>query len=847
MLTNLPSFDISFIIKEKNNIYYTFVTHFSFPFESFLMKISIFIFIVLFSFSTHAQENTAIIYGKVTEVHNKPLELVNIIVLDNKTGTITNKEGIYKLQVPANQTITVQYSILGYQTVKKQFNLKAKSSINVEIKLTETTKTLNEVSVSDIHQRNNNLVRINPKLVQTIPSPDAGIESIIKTLPGVHSNNELSSQYSVRGGNYDENLVYVNDIEVYRPFLVRSGQQEGLSFINSDMVGAILFSAGGFDAKYDDKLSSVLDIKYKKPYRFGGSFYASIMGAGAHLEGSATHSLLTYNVGIRYKTNSYLLGSLDTKGDYKPNFLDYQGFFSYEFSEKISLNILTNISQNNYFFIPQTRETSFGTVNEALKLKIYFDGQELDRFTSGTEALSLVIKPKSNLTLNFITSTFQSYERENYDIMGQYFLNELDKDLGSDNLGDSLMNIGIGTFLNHARNYLDANIYNIYHKGSLNAEKQQFEWGAKWQYEYISNQISEWQMMDSAGYSLPYSDTVVNLYYVLKSNNQVVSQRISGYIQDSYNNSFNKFNLKLIGGIRTQYWSFNNQTIWSPRGAVIISPFWEKDIQFRLASGYYYQMPFFKEMIMMNGTINHNIKAQRSIHFVFGTDYNIKIWKRPFKILTEAYYKNLDFLIPYQVDNVRIRYYGTNNSKGYITGLDFKINGEFVPGTESWASISLMQAKEDIIDDTYIDTNGITIYPGYIPRPTDQLVNFALFFQDYLPSMPSLKMHLTLFYGTGLPFGPPNQPKYKAIYRLPSYQRVDIGFSQVIKSEGKTLEKFRWLNPFKSLWISLEVFNLLGNNNTISYTWITDIHNKQYGVPNYLTSRRLNIRLIGNF
>ena len=811
------------------------------------MKISIIILVVLFSFSTYAQDNTAILYGKITDSKNKPLELVNIIVLNKKTGTTSNKDGIYKLKVPANQTITVQYSILGYQTVKKQFHLNKGSSKNVEIKLSETTKILNEVSVSDIYQRNNNLVRINPKLVQTIPSPDAGIESIIKTLPGVHSNNELSSQYSVRGGNYDENLVYVNDIEVYRPFLVRSGQQEGLSFVNSDMVGSILFSAGGFDAKYGDKMSSVLDIKYKKPYQLGGSFYASMMGAGAHLEGSAANSLFTYNVGIRYKTNSYLLGSLDTKGDYKPKFFDYQGFFSYDFSEKVSLNILTNISQNNYFFIPQTRETSFGTVNEALKLKIYFDGQELDRFTSGTEALSLVIKPKSNLTLRFITSTFQSYERENYDIMGQYFLNELDKDLGSDNLGDSLMNIGIGTFLNHARNSLDANIYNIYHKGSLIAEKQKFDWGVKWQYEDISNQISEWQMMDSAGYSLPYSDTVVNLYYVLKSNNQAVSQRISGYIQDSYNNSFNKFNLKLIGGIRTQYWSFNNQTIWSPRGAVIVSPFWKKDIQFRLASGYYYQMPFFKEMLMMNGEINHNIKAQRSIHFVFGTDYNINIWNRPFKILTEAYYKKLDFLIPYQVDNVRIRYYGTNNSKGYITGLDFKINGEFVPGTESWASISLMQAKEDILDDSYIDTNGVTIYPGYIPRPTDQLLNFALFFQDYLPSMPSLKMHLTLFYGTGLPFGPPNQPKYKAIYRLPSYQRVDIGFSQVIKSEGKTLEKFRWLNPFKSLWISLEVFNLLGNNNTISYTWITDIHNKQYGVPNYLTSRRLNIRLIGNF
>ncbi|MCD6367232.1 MAG: carboxypeptidase-like regulatory domain-containing protein [Bacteroidales bacterium] len=812
-----------------------------------IKRFFLFLFSLLYSITIFSQNSTAILYGRITDAKNQPLELVNIIVLNERTGTTTNNKGLFKLKVPANKNITVQYSILGFQTIKKKYFLKPETSTNIEIKLPETTKTLNEVSVSDIHQRNNNLVRINPKLVQTIPSPDAGIESIIKTLPGVHSNNELSSQYSVRGGNYDENLVYVNDIEVYRPFLVRSGQQEGLSFINSDMVGSILFSAGGFDAKYGDKMSSVLDIKYKKPYKFGGSFYASLMGTGAHLEGSAANSLFTYNVGMRYKTNSYMLSSLDTKGDYKPNFFDYQGFFSYEFSEKVSINLLTNISQNNYFFIPQTRETSFGTVNEALKLKIYFDGQELDRFTSGTEAVSLIIKPKSNIKLSFITSTFQSYERENYDIMGQYFLNELDKDLGSDNLGDSLMNIGVGSFLNHARNNLDANIYNFYHKGSLKTGKQLLEWGAKWQYEAISNQISEWQMMDSAGYSLPYSDTIVNLYYVLKANNEVISNRISGYFQDSYNNSFNKFNLKLIGGIRSQYWSFNNQTVVSPRGAIIVSPFWKQDIQFRFSSGYYYQMPFFKEMMMMNGEINHAIKAQRSIHFVFGTDYNISIWERPFKILTEAYYKKLDFLIPYQVDNVRIRYYGTNNSKGYVTGIDFKINGEFVPGTESWASISLMQAKEDILDDSYIDTNSTTIYPGFIPRPTDQLINFALFFQDYLPSMPSLKMHLTLFYGTGLPFGPPNKPRYQSIYRLPSYQRVDIGFSQVIKSEGKTLNKFRWLNPFKSLWISLEIFNLLGNNNTISYTWITDIHNKQYGVPNYLTSRRLNLRLIGNF
>lgn len=806
-----------------------------------------FILFTIYSCIVLSQNNTAILSGKISDQNGKPLELVNIIILKEKLGTITDNNGYFKLKIPSDKKITVQFSILGYKTITKDYSLESGKSLNIEIKLPQITNKLTEVSVTDIQQRNNNLIRINPKLVQNVPSPDAGIESLIKTLPGVSSNNELSSQYSVRGGNYDENLVYVNDIEVYRPFLVRSGQQEGLSFINSDMVGSILFSAGGFDAKYGDKMSSVLDIKYQHPYKFGGSFYASLLGAGAHVQGSTANSLFSYNVGIRYKTYRYILGSLQTKGDYQPNFFDYQGFFTYEFSDKVSINLLTTISQNDYYFVPTTRETSFGTINDALKLKIYFEGQELDRFTSGTEAISFIVKPKDNLTLNFITSTFQTVESENYDIMGQYFLNELDKDLGSDNLGDSLMNIGIGTFLNHARNQLRATIYNVYHKGRFKSKKQLVEWGAKWQHETITDNISEWQMLDSAGYSLPYSDTIVNLYYVLKSSNSLSSERITSYFQDSYSNSFKKFNFKIIGGIRTQYWTFNNQTVVSPRGAIAINPYWKKDIQFRFASGYYYQMPFYKEMRNLNGEINDNIKAQRAIHFVLGADYNIQIWQRPFKILTELYYKKLDNLIPYLIDNVRIRYYGTNNSKGYITGIDFKINGEFVPGTESWASVSLMQAKEDITDDFYVDSNGVTKYPGYIPRPTDQLINFALFFQDYLPSMPSFKMHLSLFYGTGLPFGLPNQPKYKAIYKLPSYKRVDIGFSKVLKSENNNLNKFLWLNSFKSLWISLEIFNLLGNNNTLSYTWITDIHDKQYGVPNYLTARRINIKLIGRF
>jgi len=804
-------------------------------------RIPIYIFLLIFPFALPAQ-NLITVSGYVKDENGKPVDLVNVVVVETGKGTATDKKGFFSLTLEKGKTYTLRFSRMGFVDKERKINAK-KNLHNIFVVVEEAVNKLNTVSVKGIHDRSGNLVRINPKVVSSIPSPDESIESLLRTLPGVSSKNDLSSQYSVRGGNFDENLVYVNDIEVYRPFLVRAGQQEGLSFVNPDMVGSILFSAGGFDAKYGDKMSSVLDIKYKKPYKFGGNFSFGMLGGSLHLEGIDPSNRFTYNVGVRYKTTKYLLGGLQEEGDYHPNFLDYQGFYTFDITEKLSLNLFTNISRNSYIFVPKTRETSFGTFNTALSLKIYFDGQEADRFTSGTEAVSLNYKPNERTTLKFISSYFFSREEETYDILGQYFLNELDKDLGSDNVGDSLMNIGVGTFLNHARNYLTADVVNFYHKGSRKAGKNLLQWGAKVQHEIIDDKLNEWQMLDSAGYSLPYSDTSVNLYYSLVAAHNIESNRLTAYFQNTFKQDYDKLSMSVTAGIRTQYWTLNRQNIISPRVSITITPKWQRDVQFRFASGYYYQMPFYKELRDLQGNLHTDVLAQRSLHFVLGTDYNLKIWNRPFKIISELYYKKLDFLIPYEVDNVQIRYYGTNNSRGYAYGWDFKINGEFVKGTESWASLSLMKTEEDILDDFYYDSTGTIHFPGYIPRPTDQLVNFALFFQDYLPGLQDFKMHLTLFFSSGLPFGPPEMPKYADTLRMTSYKRVDLGFSYRIKGEDKELKSLKWLNSFKSIWVTLDVFNILDIENTISYTWIKDIHNKQYAVPNYLTFRRVNLKL----
>ena len=793
------------------------------------------------------------IEGKITDFNLNPLAAVNISIIDQSGGLISDKDGLYKVNIKANRSYVIAFSFIGYETEKIRVPmLKKGQKYTLNISLKESNTLLDDIIVKDQKSRKNNLSRIKTKHVEVIPGSGGGIESVLKTLPGVSSANELSSQYSVRGGNFDENLVYVNGIEVYRPFLIHSGQQEGLSFVNTDLVGSILFSAGGFSAKYGDKMSSVLDIKYKQPKKTASSLSLSLLGGSAHLEGISKNRRFSYLLGIRHKSNQYLLSSLDTEAEYVPRFSDLQTYLNYKINTNWDISLLTNISKNQYQMIPQDRNTDFGTFNEALRLTVFFEGQELDKYETYFGALSTKFNPNTKVQLELTGSAFQTFEQENFDILGEYWLYQLDNNLGSDNFGDVAFDRGVGKYIKHARNSLDARVINFSHKGNYNDKDISLVWGLKFQNEDINDRISEWTLIDSAGFTLPHpydsigstsnSDQQVLMNEILKTDINISSTRQSGYLE--YSQDLNNFSLN--AGTRSSYWSYNEELLVSPRISLAYAPSWEKDVVFRLASGIYYQSPFYKELRYPDGQLNNNIESQKSIHYVIGSDYLFYKWGRPFKWITELYYKKLDNLIPYKVDNVRIQYLAENNSEGYATGVDFKINGEFVSGVESWASLSIMQTEEDIIGDSYIDENGNTVEPGYIPRPTDQRVNFSLFFQDYIPGNLNYKMHLNMIYGSGLPFGPPKSEKYEDILRIPDYRRVDIGFSAILKSENKR-SKVNFMNVFNSAWLSVEVFNLLDINNTISYLWVSDVGGRQYAVPNYLTRRQVNLKLILRF
>jgi len=818
-------------------------------------------------------QETGTVSGKVVDKNNQPIELVTIRIHEINGGTTSDVNGLYTLKVPARQNITLIYSYLGHTTERVIVNLKPGEAKLVNIVLVEAATLIPGPVVEDRQVRSTTLTRIDPKVAVAIPSISGSVESLIKTMPGVSSSNELSSQYSVRGGNFDENLVYVNGIEIYRPFLIRSGQQEGLSFLNSDLVSSILFSAGGFDARYGDKMSSVLDIQYKKPREFAGSFFASLLGASGHVEGISKNTKFTYLAGARYKSNQYILGAMETKGAYKPTFTDVQTYLSWEPVPKFELAFLGNYARNNYRFVPEDRETAFGTINEAYKFRVYFDGQEVTRFVNYMGALSASWKPQSNLNLRLIGSAFRSLESETFDILGQYWIGRLDSDFGSGEYAEVVEAVGVGSYLNHARNYLDANVYNIEHRGSLYREHMLWQWGAKLQHELIDDRLNEWVLIDSAGYSLPHptsypgivaENPVFELNSSVRTNINLSSNRYTAFLQNTWtiDGDFNR--LQLTSGIRMNYWDLNNQMLVSPRLTFSYRPVWQKDFLFRISAGYYHQPPFYRELRNLKGQINYDLKAQTSIHFVAAADYNFTAWNRPFKFVTEVYYKHLENLIPYEIDNVRIRYHALNNAKGFAQGIDFKVNGEFVAGIDSWASLSIMRTMEDIKDDyfyRFFNADGIEISgsqrteitdstriePGYIPRPTDQRVTFSLFFQDFLPRNPSIKMHLNLLFGSGLTFGPPNSPKYRHTLRIPPYRRVDIGFSkEIIGAETR----FRDGHPFahlNSLWVSLEVFNLLQVSNTVSYLWISDVRNRQYAIPNYLTPRQINLKLQATF
>lgn len=842
-----------------------------------LFKKSIYIFILLLGITSVANaQQTATVYGVLKNEQGEVVIGANIAIIGKSGGTISDEKGLFSIIVPANEDVQVGFSFTGYTLITKQVHLSPKERMEFNPIMKRSVTTLSEYEKKVEVNRENSMNKIEIDLIKDFPTSSGSFEAVLKTLPGVSSNNELSSQYSVRGGNFDENLIYVNDIQIFRSFLTRGGRQEGLSFINSNMVSGIQFSAGGFEAKYGDKMSSVLDVKYKEPEEFAGSFSVSLQGASLHIEGASDNYRLTHITGIRFKGNQYVLQSLDTDGSYKPSFIDVQSYLTYDISEKWEIGFLGNIAQNKYNFIPETRETEFGTINEALQLTVFFDGQEVDQFQTYFGAISNTYLPKDNVELKLITSFFSSLEDEKFDIEGAYRIDELERDFSKDEFGDVKSNRGVGSFLNHARNTLDAFIFNTEHKGKIIKEKHTTFWGVKYQHEFIEDKISEWDLVDSSGFSLPhiqdsvgYTDPLAQLNQplelseVLKSTAVLNSNRYTAYLQRSWKWEGDSVNYSFTFGVRGGYWDLNKEFIVSPRTSFSFQPNWKKDYLFRLSGGVYHQPPFYRELRDFDGSINFDIKSQRSYQAVIGVDHNFTAWTRPFKFTTEVYYKYMENVIPYEVDNVRIRYYATNNANAYAAGIDFKVNGEFVKGVESWFSMSLMKTEEDLIDDFFVEyfnsdgekiVSGFTansvavdsqiVEPGNIPRPTDQRVNFSLFFQDYIPKLPSFKMHLALYYGTGLPFGPPNtKERYKATLKAPAYRRVDMGFSYLLKDGKKDRKKGNPLKYFNNVWVSAEVFNLLQINNVISYLWIQDVTKRFYAVPNFLTSRQINVKL----
>ena len=821
------------------------------------MNFKLYILLAIFfvSIGLSAESNVRV-YGYVIDSNNRGIEQCNVFFANTNTGTKTNQNGYYELSMSVKDSSVLVYSMLGYQTIKHTIH-SHQQVIQISVQLPTLSKELLGANVIGQRRQTSTLDMIDPSKLRVMPNTSGGIESLLITFAGVSSSNELSSQYNVRGGNFDENAVYVNGLEVYRPLLIRAGQQEGLSFINPDMVQNVAFSAGGYDAKYGDKMSSVLDIQYKKPTEFEASASLSLLGASAYVGTSGKK--FTQMHGFRYKTNGYLLGTLDTKGEYNPSFIDYQTYMTYQFNPKFELTFLGNFSQNSYQFIPQNRETSFGTYQTARKLKIYFEGQEEDLFRTSYGAITLNYKPIKGMKLSVLASTFYTNENETYDILGEYVLSEIKVD--PDPAKQAGASLGVGKYQQHARNRLNASVTNLSHLGEFDFQNHKLRWGLNIQNEMIADKISEWEWRDSVGYSLPFSNKQLNLYYNMKADTVLSTWRTTGFVQDTYKWNSKAGAFSITGGMRANYWSFNKELLISPRLSISYLPRWKSDFSFRFATGLYYQAPFYKEIrdtitdALGNVRIdlNNNIKAQRSLHFVLGGDYYFRAWGRPFKFTTEAFAKLADRVISYSVDNVRILYSGKNDANAYTTGIDFKLYGELVPGADSWINLSLMDSKQDIIGDSYVthsyDSNGkilssTTVYPGYVASPSEQRYTFSMLFQDYLPNNPKYKMQLKFIWSDGLPFGPPRNVEYRTAFRTPAYRRVDIGASRVLVSGTDKMLNKSWLKHVKSIWLNVEIFNLLDFQNVNSYYWVTDISNHQLAVPNYLTLRQLNFKVM---
>ena len=801
--------------------------------------LAVFLWFLQGTFLLMAQQ-PALVKGTVRDESNEALAGATVIDITTGKASVTGSQGEFQQSVTPNTQVQLEISFIGYRKDTVRLTPKSGETVVVSLQLKPAPELLNAVVVESWADRAEALQQISLKSIDNIPLPSGNLESLLTSL-GASSRNELSAQYSVRGGNYDENLIYVNGIEIYRPLTVKSGQQEGLSFVNSSLVSAVQFAAGGFDARFGDKMSSVLDIQYKRPTRFAGSASASLLGASVHAEGSAAHSKFTHITGIRYKTNQYLLGTLQTEGDYFPRFFDVQTFLTYDIHKNLEISFLGNLSRNTYQVIPQSRETAFGTYQQPLNFTVYYEGQEKDRFATLLGALTLDFHPSDNLSLKLTGSAFGTNEDITYDILSQYRIDLLDNTMGSGNGEDSLLNIGVGSNLIHARNYLDARIVNISHTGAYRWNRSNVAWGLSIQTESFNDKIREWEMMDSAGYSLPYSDDEVLLYQSTIASNKLAANRFTGYINDIMNVSSGWSEIYFNIGIRFNYLTTNDQLVLSPRAGIRLVPLWDRKIGFHAAIGWYHQPPFYKEMRDPSGILHTDVRAQQSIHFLLGSTMDFSMWDRPFRFTTEVYYKSLDHLVPYVVDDVDIQYLPQYSAHGYAAGIEFKINGEFVKDAESWATLSFLSTREDRYDDAY----------GDYPRPTDQLVNFGLYFQDYFPNNPSYRVHLNCYYASRLPYNPTDYDNPENYYYLTAYRRIDIGLSKSLITDRNGMRKIRE-NFIKDLWFNVEVFNLFGFDNMASYQWVRTVSNQEgipnlFAVPNYLTGRLLNVRLTMKF
>lgn len=785
--------------------------------------------------TTITAQNDVTIAGVVTDDNGAPVEFATVHVENQVAGTMTNLKGEYTLQAKSSDSIVVVFSMIGYNT-RKRILKNPQGKITLNVMLPNTGYELGEVTVTETKRQTGSLQDLHIDNSHLMPNASGGgIEAFITTQAGVSSNNELSSQYNVRGGSFDENIVYVNGVEVYRPLLISSGQQEGLSFINPDLVEKVGFSSGGYEAKYGDKMSSVLDITYKKPKGIESSISMSLLGATGYF-GFSTKKFSMTN-GIRYKTNRYLLGTMDVKGEYDPNFIDYQTYMSWEPTDRLEIGFIGNFSQNRYDFIPANRTTRFGTMETMREFQVYFDGAERDLFRTyfGTIEMKYKINDFNSLALR--ASAYRTNEQETYDIQGQYWLSDLDESEQSEEGNTS----GVGTYLEHARNFLTADVQSYSFIGNHRLKSHDINWGIELKHEKINERMREWEMRDSAGYSLPHLSDRVSVIYNLNSQNSISSNRFSFYLQDTYKFNSNIGLFTINFGVRGSYWGFNKEFIFSPRGSIGLIPKFNENFTFRLASGLYYQAPFYKEFrdtFTINGNtdvrLNKDIKSQRSVHFVIAADYKFRAIGRPFKFTMEAYYKKLSNLIPYNVDNVKISYYGRNISHGYATGIDFKLFGEFVKGTDSWITFSIMKTEENI--------NG-----KWVPRPTDQRYNLSLYFTDYFTRNDRWKLSLKASVADGLPFGAPHSGLEGAVFKAPAYKRVDVGMSyRLLDNEDGSNHK-KIARAFKNIWLGLDCFNLFGINNVNSYYWVTDVYNNQFAVPNYLTGRQINVRLLFEF